>query len=417
MIPSDISGNLRFPKGYLQCADDGVDNDGACKASSNSKFWKFRNANDYLICRSSFEEIRFDIVGRSCSDHWLVENLGAACCTGGQTCTGAALHFRSDRVNQDVPEGLVGTCLNDACCDGESACIGAEMKAVRTLTCRGLNTCSESTASIISNLYCSGQSGIGWSGGNTCRSQELLGSFASFTFNNMVNGAELGPKSHCVTCIGNSVCNAAEFLFDTRDAPVKLNCAERGSCQSAFVNIRAANVCVEVNCASGPQPCWQLQVIFPNGEADRACHCTGDATWCSQIANPTKCPYSPLANPCGFTTNICEEPSACCDSVASPTTPDCGNCQCTPVPTTKSTTKSTTQSTTESTSIAAQAEGDPHIDTFDGQHYTLLKQGSFSFWHFSGPSASVVNPSAVSLVIALGHILLFVPSLFQGPIP
>ena len=28
--------------------------------------------------------------------------------------------------------------------------------------------------------------------------------------------------------------------------------------------------------------------------------------------------------------------------------------------------------------------GDPHVDTFDGQHYLLLKQGSFSFWHFSG---------------------------------
>lgn len=29
-------------------------------------------------------------------------------------------------------------------------------------------------------------------------------------------------------------------------------------------------------------------------------------------------------------------------------------------------------------------EGDPHITTLDGKHYTLLKQGSFSLWHLSG---------------------------------
>ena len=28
--------------------------------------------------------------------------------------------------------------------------------------------------------------------------------------------------------------------------------------------------------------------------------------------------------------------------------------------------------------------GDPHITTFDGRHYTLLSQGTFSLWHFSG---------------------------------
>lgn len=28
--------------------------------------------------------------------------------------------------------------------------------------------------------------------------------------------------------------------------------------------------------------------------------------------------------------------------------------------------------------------GDPHIDTFKGEHYLLLKQGTFSLWHLSG---------------------------------
>eukprot|EP00438_Fugacium_kawagutii_P028965 Skav210526 [mRNA] locus=scaffold3045:235245:236519:+ [translate_table: standard] len=32
----------------------------------------------------------------------------------------------------------------------------------------------------------------------------------------------------------------------------------------------------------------------------------------------------------------------------------------------------------------ADVEGDPHITTLDGKHYTLLQQGSFSLWHLSG---------------------------------
>ena len=33
---------------------------------------------------------------------------------------------------------------------------------------------------------------------------------------------------------------------------------------------------------------------------------------------------------------------------------------------------------------SASAMGDPHITTLDGKHYTLLSQGTFSLWHFSG---------------------------------
>ena len=31
--------------------------------------------------------------------------------------------------------------------------------------------------------------------------------------------------------------------------------------------------------------------------------------------------------------------------------------------------------------------GDPHIKTLDGIRYTLLSQGTFSLWHFSGVEA------------------------------
>lgn len=33
---------------------------------------------------------------------------------------------------------------------------------------------------------------------------------------------------------------------------------------------------------------------------------------------------------------------------------------------------------------SADVTGDPHITTLDGKHYTLLKQGTFSLWHFAG---------------------------------
>ena len=38
-------------------------------------------------------------------------------------------------------------------------------------------------------------------------------------------------------------------------------------------------------------------------------------------------------------------------------------------------------------------DGDPHIQTLDGLRYTLLKQGTFSLWHFSGFKTHVHSPS------------------------
>jgi hypothetical protein len=33
--------------------------------------------------------------------------------------------------------------------------------------------------------------------------------------------------------------------------------------------------------------------------------------------------------------------------------------------------------------------GDPHLQTLDGKRYTLLSQGTFSLWHFSGVEAHI----------------------------
>eukprot|EP00435_Cladocopium_sp_Y103_P061943 s631_g23.t1 len=40
-------------------------------------------------------------------------------------------------------------------------------------------------------------------------------------------------------------------------------------------------------------------------------------------------------------------------------------------------------------------DGDPHIQTLDGEHYLLLSQGSFSFWNFSGVDAQISQTKRV----------------------
>lgn len=46
-------------------------------------------------------------------------------------------------------------------------------------------------------------------------------------------------------------------------------------------------------------------------------------------------------------------------------------------------------STSSTTTALGASDGDPHIHTLDGEHYLLLSQGSFSFWHYSGVDAEV----------------------------
>ena len=45
--------------------------------------------------------------------------------------------------------------------------------------------------------------------------------------------------------------------------------------------------------------------------------------------------------------------------------------------------------TTTTTSANAGVYGDPHIKTLDGKRYTLLSQGTFSLWRYSGVEAEL----------------------------
>jgi len=51
--------------------------------------------------------------------------------------------------------------------------------------------------------------------------------------------------------------------------------------------------------------------------------------------------------------------------------------------------------TTTTTSTGGGGGGDPHIHTLDGQHYAMLNQGSFVFWHFSGVEAETLTGQKV----------------------
>eukprot|EP00438_Fugacium_kawagutii_P011568 Skav235022 [mRNA] locus=scaffold276:364481:365653:+ [translate_table: standard] len=53
---------------------------------------------------------------------------------------------------------------------------------------------------------------------------------------------------------------------------------------------------------------------------------------------------------------------------------------------------------------AGEVEGDPHIETLDGHHYTLLKQGTFSLWHFSGVESEVLQKGEVKKVPVDWHV-------------
>ena len=141
----------------------------------------------------------------------------------------------------------------------------------------------------------------------------------------------------------------------------------------------------------GSQVCKDLIVTYPNAGTSPQCKCTGSETLCNQISGNKvggtgkPCPYD-ASHSCG--TNICDDPSTCCDGVSATANspPQCNNCGCT-APTTSTSTTTTTPGqdpSTATTTSTAIITGDPHIDTFDGQHYLLLKQGSFSFWRFAG---------------------------------
>lgn len=93
------------------------------------------------------------------------------------------------------------------------------------------------------------------------------------------------------------------------------------------------------------------------------------------------------ANPCGA--SICSKSAACCDDEVSPS---CGSCGCNSPPPAPVVRSEDATAASRTSAAVANVAGDPHITTLDGKHYTLLRQGSFLMWAFSGYETTV--PSA-----------------------
>lgn len=409
-IPGSSSGNIRFPNGKLACGPETQ-----CESQNSPSdgdpydFWDFKDANDYIVC-----------AGKTvCSNSWRVQNVGAVCCSGEQSCNTDFVAI----FGTSVPDGEpAATCNNDVCCDGNSVCVGSSGTSggvpttqfidARSMSCRGIQTCKQVWATLSKDLYCSQYSGVlGGDGNDVCSSSSNIFTFFS---------SETNP-THCVSCLGENddangvICKDSTFNFNSANANVKMICDSKDGCQAAKVNIADPGTCLELNCKgptfSGSQVCKGLIVTYPNAgtsPSTQQCKCTGDEDLCNQISGNLPADQSPEGKPCPYDAshscgaNICDDPSTCCDglsatasSSSSNSPPQCNSnkCGCT-APTTSTTTTTTTTTPggdlPSSTSTAGEV-GDPHIDTFDGQHYTLLKQGSFSFWRFAGSDAEIFS--------------------------
>lgn len=239
---------------------------------------------------------------------------------------------------------------------------------VNSLSCRAENACEDSTFSLARNLYCNTDSLVtSKEGPKTCDKS---------TFTITAGG------DHCMQCLGASVCEGSDFIFQAA-SQVSVYCVgEPDTCKDADFELQGNSkllmVCdggtacagdVDVTLGDnsemlvtceGSDACKTMQVTKGSGSK---CKCT--------VSNGAFCPSGCSTNEVVDVPSVCavdEADSACCAGSPSKNGghPDCAECFST---------------TTTSTGGGG---GDPHIDTFDGQHYLLLKQGSFSFWHFSG---------------------------------
>eukprot|EP00435_Cladocopium_sp_Y103_P073438 s288_g43.t1 len=375
-IPTDSS---RFTLGSLLCEAIGTSTATGepartCSITNGGTF-KFKDANDYLTCK-----------GRgTCHNRWDVSNLGAACCSTDslRSCSRSQITF-----------GDTGTCKHDLCCDGTDACWQSQFQKARRVSCRGQSACSENlqpdgssgSIEVAENLYCNRESLVSSTVGPPCQ-------LASFIFN--------AAGDHCVSCLGDLTCARSTLDFSGGgDGSITAECSGTSTCagssfdvaynsdlylrckgQNACSPIQNTNTIVTMNndggslagtlhlICDGEDACKDMVVNRPGNVA--SCNCqslNGKVDGQGNVAD--NCPSNCNSASVSFPSN-CAGDTACCagDSEAEDKHPQCSKCDC--------------------TEPTAGETGDPHIDTFDGQHYLLLKQGSFSFWRFSGSDAEL----------------------------
>lgn len=345
-------------------------------------WYKFGDLDDQLVCRGG---------SQVCNNRWNIQDVAAVCCS-------------AEGADQSVCYDLwyvlstTNTRVHDICCDGLQTCYNFDFLNVNSLSCRGQDTCYNGDADIASNLYCDGQSLV-----NNAEAKNACYQFG-------IIFGQLQASNHCITCKGDETCRSSDWKFPN-GGNVQMSCSNlpaAGNLNCYDLNLFFdADACIYLDCNDGlssPQgnPCSQLAVLAKKSPAANVdCTCVGNCGGLRTTSPDTaykvvNCSTDGTGSTCGITCGI--DDTACCKGdptkAANGGHPRCGTGFCTTSTSSTTTTTSesgqdpssgtTTSTTTTTTTSTAQGAGDPHIDTFDGQHYLLLKQGSFSFWRFSG---------------------------------
>eukprot|EP00435_Cladocopium_sp_Y103_P047004 s464_g13.t1 len=320
----------RFPQGFLKC-----EGQSACRNIGQGTY-VFKNGSDYWDCTQT----------NACRTAF-VRNAGAACFQGDSAGVEASIELTTGD----------STCYHDVCCMSDRACQGVfAMTGVRSLICKegrasgtpqGLSCYNfRAVAELTGDLICDGLQVCGSDVGAPRR-------LATFS----------GDGQHNVLCRGERACENV-VLESTSANATQLTCDGPGACaKSTFFS--SGGGCLKLICLNGgcvattttPSPPAPLRVLVPGG----TCYCESDSPGACASLDGTGC---------GGT-----DPLQCV--VSSETRPSCAPLN-SPVP------------DCSLSCPSGDAVGDPHLTTMDGKHYTLMKQGSFLLWSFSGVKAEIL---------------------------
>lgn len=365
VIPST---SQRFPGGSLTCSGAGGSNGQPAQTScvfsntwpSSDNHYEFWSSKDHLSC------------GRVACSQFNLKNPGAVCCNGLDACKRSTFEFNG-----------VNKCgFADVCCQGQRHCEDSIFTGVRNMVCG--DGCRNVTATMTGNLVVAG---------NT------VAEFATFTFKG-------GPgTSHCARLSGGlpTQLTSSTLTFEGGNAQLRCNGGSYNACGGAKVKV-APGTCLHVVCGDQDETSnpnlrcnnFKLEPLIPDN-LGFSCYCTGSTgcNWIGSIrvglglSDETLCKRTTAQdpNPCG--SDICPGQSPCClkDETLLPRVnqaakewQDCSGCDCDVAP------DGTIISDTES---GATVVGDPHLRTLDGRHYTLMQQGNFLLWGFSGKDLEV----------------------------
>ena len=274
---------------------------------------------------------------QACRD-WRVRNLAAACCLDGD--------LNCERAEFSLVEGNP-SCSQDICCKGSNVCSRARILSASSVSCRGSSVCFRAQMNTLKkDLFCEGEPT-----GTAC--SQAVAVFGG------------GSGSHCIRCLGNgnATCSSSRFSWEP-SATACMRC-ETQACDSAQLLLQNG-VNLYLHCGAGSCNNLRIQSI-----STVSCSCSGPG--CSDInttvVNSVSCPVVDEAlQPCS-SCPATGEATAFCDRGRN-AEPDCSACH----------------------QGGGGVTGDPHITALDGRHYTLLQEGSFLLWSFSGLDAEVIEP-------------------------